>query len=118
MKILYVQNPESLSDFFKISQGVRSDTVSDSYVIPTGQIISERKPKQHQQPPVIDPNIQTLNQAKDEVKRDEHNEQDVIPVKTSAIKRKLKPKSAKRVNYTHTVKTTSNPKKLKTYLSS
>ena len=62
--------------------------------------------------------MQTLNQAKDEVKRDEHVDQDVIPVKTSAIKRKSKAKSDKPAKYTRAVKTTSRPKKLKTYLSS
>ena len=103
MRILYVQNPENLSEFFKTGKRVSSDT----HVISTGRRIGETKVNSV---PVIDPNEQTVNQAKDEVKRDNHNNEDIIPIKTSIKRRKTFPASsnAKRARE---VKTTPKKKK-------
>ena len=100
MRVLYVQNPHNMTDFFsrykgKIIQkgkgGIRNfNRNANDYVVSTGKSakIMMSNPK-NQNVTLVDPNVKTVNQAKEEMNRDE---QIIIPVKTG-IKRKSQTQS-------------------------
>ena len=131
MRVLYVQNPQNMIGFF--NEQIKNNTCNNSviqrgrgglrnaigqtreHVVSTGQIVKAMmSPPKNANLTLVDPNVKSVNQAKEEMNRDA---QTVIPVETG-IKRKkyntsgTKPKKA-RTNNDNTKKPTkkATPKK-------
>ena len=101
MRVLYVQNPENMIGFFNdqiknktcgnnVIQrgrgGLRNAIgLSNEHVVSTGKLVKfMMSPQKNSNVTLIDPNVKSVNQAKEEMNRDA---QTVIPVQTG-MKRK------------------------------